>query len=134
MKASVIVPLYNKAPYIKRTLDSIATQTFADFEVIVVDDGSTDGGADVVAGYSDRRVRLLRQANAGPGSARNRGMDEATGEYLTFLDADDEWIPTFLETCVCLLEQHGPEVASVTSSYLIDPIGRSMEPLWRRRG
>ena len=79
MRVSVIIPLYNKAPYVGRALESVAAQTLADFEVIVVDDGSTDGGADVVARFGDPRVRLITQANAGPGSARNRGINEAQG-------------------------------------------------------
>ncbi|HEY9286336.1 MAG TPA: glycosyltransferase, partial [Pyrinomonadaceae bacterium] len=68
-RVSVIVPLYNKGAFVRRALDSIAAQTFADFEAIVVDDGSTDGGARVVAGYADARFRLVAQRNAGPGAA-----------------------------------------------------------------
>src|SRR5262249_7159571 len=88
LRVSIITPLYNKAPYIRRTLDSVAAQTFRDFELIVVDDGSTDGGERLVADYVDERVRLIRQPNAGPGAARNRGIAEARGELLAFLDAD----------------------------------------------
>ena len=128
---SVIIPLYNKAPFIARALASIAAQTFADFEVIVVDDGSTDGGAEIAA--RDERVSLIRQANAGPGAARNRGIAAARGQYLAFLDADDEWLPEFLARSVALLERHG-DAASVTSGYLEDPGARSTEALWRRRG
>src|SRR5260370_952192 len=111
MKVSIVIPLYNKAAYIKRALDSVRAQTFADYEVIVVDDGSTDGGGDLVTGYGDPRVRLIRQNNAGPGPARNRGIEDAAGPYLTFLDADDEWMPTFLEKSLGLLDQYGPDVA-----------------------
>lgn len=96
-KISVIIPLYNKAQHIARTLDSVFAQSFVDFEVIVVDDGSTDNGADIVRDYHDRRFRLIQQKNAGPGAARNRGIREARADYITFLDADDEWLPGFLE-------------------------------------
>src|SRR5947209_3795753 len=105
MRVSVIIPLYNKAPYVRRTLDSVRAQTFADYEVIVVDDGSTDGGAAVVEGFGDPRFRLIAQPNAGPGAARNRGLAEAGGEFVAFLDADDEWLPTFLERSLALLDR-----------------------------
>jgi hypothetical protein len=134
MKVSVIIPLYNKAPYVGRTLDSILAQTFRDFEVIVVDDGSTDAGAEVVACCPDPRVRLLRQDNAGPGAARNRGLAEARGTYVAFLDADDEWLPAYLEKSVALLEAHGPAAATVSSGYFLHPSGQATVALWRRRG
>ena len=95
---SVIVSLYNKEKYIARALDSVLKQTWRDLEVIVVDDGSTDGGPKVVGGFRDDRVRLIRQKNVGPGAARNRGVRESSAPYVAFLDADDEWLPVFLET------------------------------------
>jgi hypothetical protein len=134
MKVSILIPLYNKAPYIHRALASIFAQTLADFEVIVVDDGSTDGGAELVAGCPDARLRLVRQANAGPGAARNRALAEAGGDYVAFLDADDEWLPSFLAKSVGVLEQQGPAVAAVASGYILDPAASSTEKLWRRRG
>ena len=134
MKVSIIIPLYNKAPYVRRALDSIAAQTFADFEVIVVDDGSTDGGAATVADYSDARFRLIPQANAGPGAARNAGLAQARGEFIAFLDADDEWLPNYLQESVTLLESPGSEVASVTCGYIEHPSGKSTESMWRKRG
>ena len=134
MKVSVIIPLYNKAPYVRRALDSIAAQTFTGFEVIVVDDGSTDDGAAIVENYSDARFRLIRQPNAGPGAARNAGIAQARGEFIAFLDADDEWLPEFLYESVRLLESFWPEVASVTCGYIEHPWGASTEKLWRKRG
>jgi glycosyltransferase involved in cell wall biosynthesis len=133
MKVSVIVPLYNKAPTIQRTLDSVLGQTLADFELIVVDDGSTDGGVEIVERCGDPRVRLFRQANTGPGAARNRALREAKGEYAAFLDADDEWLPDFLKKGMALAEKC-PEAAAVASGYVLDPDGRSTESMWRRRG
>ncbi|HMF56232.1 MAG TPA: glycosyltransferase family A protein [Pyrinomonadaceae bacterium] len=133
MKVSVIIPLYNKAGYVLRALRSISAQTFTEFEVIVVDDGSTDDGARVVAEYEDARVRLVSQTNAGPGAARNRGAAEARGEFLAFLDADDEWLPEYLEESLKLLEAYGAEVAAVTSGYFEYPSGVSREQMWRER-
>jgi len=134
LKVSIIIPLYNKAPYVRRALDSIAAQTFADFEAIVVDDGSTDDSAAIVENYSDARFRLIRQSNAGPGAARNMGIAQARGEFIAFLDADDEWLPHYLYESVRLLESSSPEVASVTSGYIEHPSGKSTEDLWRKRG
>jgi glycosyltransferase involved in cell wall biosynthesis len=134
LKVSIIIPLYNKAPYVRRALDSIAAQTFADFEAIVVDDGSTDGGAAIVADYPDERFRLIPQANAGPGAARNAGLAQARGEFIAFLDADDEWLPNYLEESVSLLESLGSEVASVTCGYIEHPAGASTDSMWRKRG
>lgn len=115
-------------------MDSIGAQTFSDFEVIVVDDGSTDDGASVVARYPDSRVRLITQANAGPGAARNAGIAEARGDLIAFLDADDEWLPNYLDDGICALDELGAEVASVSSGYIEYPSGKSREELWRSRG
>jgi glycosyltransferase involved in cell wall biosynthesis len=134
LRVSIIIPLYNKAPYVRRALDSIAVQTLAGFEVIVVDDGSTDDGAAIVADYSDARFRMIRQANAGPGAARNAGLAQAQGEFIAFLDADDDWLPNYLQESVSQLESLGPEVASLTSGYIEYPAGTSTESMWRKRG
>jgi hypothetical protein len=134
LKVSVVIPLYNKAPYVRRSLDSIAAQTFSDFEVIVVDDGSTDDSASIVRNYDDKRFRLVTQANSGPGSARNTGIAHAQGELIAFLDADDEWLPAYLEESVRSLEGLGADVASISSGYVEYPSGQSRETMWRRRG
>jgi hypothetical protein len=134
LKVSIVIPLYNKAPYVERALESIRVQTFSDFEVIVVDDGSTDGGASIVEQYSDRRLRLIKQSNAGPGPARNAGIARGQGDFIAFLDADDEWLPTYLEEGVEALEKLGPDVAAISSGYLEYPTGHSTEKLWRKRG
>lgn len=133
MRVSVIIPLFNKALFIERALKSVTSQTFADFEVIVVDDGSTDGGVSIVESFADSRLRIIKQANDGPGAARNRGLREARGELVAFLDADDEWLPNFLVESVRLLDSHS-EAAAVTSGYFVWPRGRSSESLWRSRG
>ncbi len=98
MLISAVIPLYNKEKYIGRAVSSVLSQTFQDFELIVVNDGSTDGGAAIVHKYGDPRIRLVDQKNQGESGARNRGIAEARGELIAFLDADDEWLPDFLHT------------------------------------
>jgi glycosyltransferase involved in cell wall biosynthesis len=133
MRVSVVVPLYNKAPYVGRCLRSVSAQTYRDFETIVVDDGSTDGGDRMLDAISEPKLRVVRQANAGPGAARNRGVREARGEYVAFLDADDEWLPEYLATSIRALDQT-PNAAAVTSSYLEGPQSHGVHRLWQRRG
>ena len=94
---SVIVPLYNKRPYIRRAVESVLGQEFQDFELIVIDDGSTDSGADELSDITDSRYRSIRQANQGVGAARNSGLSAARGHWVAFLDADDMWLPIHLE-------------------------------------
>ena len=133
-RVSIVVPLYNKAPYVRRCLDSICRQTYSDFEVIVVNDGSTDDGPRIVAAYADQRIRLVTQPNAGPGAARNRGIAEAQGELVAFLDADDNWLPEYLTESVKALEAAGPDVAAVLSAYIERPRNFDIGILWRKQG
>lgn len=105
MLFSVIVPLYNKADFIQAALQSVFDQTQQAFELIVVDDGSTDDGPQRVAAIGDSRLRLLRQSNKGVSAARNRGVCEATGDHLAFLDADDYWTPGYLAAIVEMIGQ-----------------------------
>ena len=102
-RVSVIIPAYNAAATIAGTVDSVIAQTFQDFEIICVDDGSTDATLAIVRRYGDR-VRLIEQANAGPAAARNNGARHSSGEYLAFLDADDVWAPQFLERAISALD------------------------------
>ena len=95
---SVVIPLYNKEKQIAHTLQSVFNQTFQNFEVVIVDDGSTDGSVSEVEKFSDLRIRLIHQKNAGVSAARNRGIEEAKGDLIAFLDADDEWKPEYLAT------------------------------------
>lgn len=99
---SVVVTLYNKERYVQRALQSILAQTYPHFEIVVINDGSTDGSAGEVAALHDARIRLITQPNAGEGAARNRGIQESRGTLITMLDADDEWQPEFLQAVVDL--------------------------------
>jgi GT2 family glycosyltransferase len=130
---SVVVPLYNKAPVLLRTLRSIAAQTHTEFEVIVVNDGSTDKSESIARSFQDRRFRVISQQNAGPGAARNRGVAEAAGRIITFCDADDEWLPHHLETAVKAFTDQ-PNLAAFVQGYVDFPAGVSREELWRKRG
>lgn len=114
---SIIIPLFNKGSLIVRAIDSIFSQTFQDFEIIVVDDGSTDNGPDFVKQYKDPRLRFFQQSNSGPGAARNRGVKESSLLYLAFLDADDEWLPEFLQTSITNL-RNNPDCALSVVNHL----------------
>ena len=143
MKFSVIIPLYNKAPYIRKALESVLAQTYTDYELIIGDDGSTDGSAEIAEAFlqdpasrlspltssltSDSvpasrlsplafSLRLLKQPNQGVSAARNAGVAQAQGEYLAFLDADDWWEPTYLERMAQLIEDY-PDAGLYACNY-----------------
>jgi glycosyltransferase involved in cell wall biosynthesis len=103
-KVSVIVPCYNGAATIGRALASVFAQSFIDYEVVVVNDGSTDDTAAVLARYGDR-IRVITQPNRGLSAARNAGVRASAGEYIAFLDDDDEWMPAKLAQCVAVLDE-----------------------------
>ena len=103
---SVVIPLYNKEHQIAETLRSVLEQTFQDFEVVIVDDGSTDKSAEEALKIRDPRIRLVRQENAGVSSARNRGIEEARFDLIAFLDADDRWKPEYLQTQYDLFQKY----------------------------
>ena len=149
-KLSVIIPLYNKAPYVKKALESVFAQTFKDWELIVVDDGSTDGSACIVQQFIDERlkvkgeetsrtvtstynlspityklsVRLITQSNAGVSAARNSGVAASSGDYIAFLDADDWWEPTYLERMAQLIEDY-PEAGLYACNYVYYKPGKT---------
>lgn len=106
---SIIIPVYNTVPYLSACVESVLSQGYSDFELILIDDGSADGSADLCDAFAgrDARVRVIHQANAGVSSARNRGLDCAKGEYLWFCDSDDVVLPDALQTLYSCLEQCG---------------------------
>lgn len=95
---SVVIPLYNKEKQIANTLHSVLRQTFQNFEIVVVNDGSTDNSVQEVEKVNDIRIRIVHQNNAGVSAARNKGIEEARYDIIAFLDADDEWKAEYLET------------------------------------
>ena len=116
---SVVVSLYNKGELIARAIESVLAQGFQDFEIIVVDDCSTDEGPDRVREFHDPRIRLIRtERNSGPGLARDLGIKASASDLIAFLDADDEWKPRFLQSCVRFLETH-PDAGLVATGYEI---------------
>lgn len=115
---SIIIPLWNKEAYIERCLRSITAQTFQEYEIIVVDDGSTDRSAELVANFPDSRIVLIQQPNGGISVARNRGLAQARYPYVAFLDADDEWTPDHLETLYQLSLRY-PSCGLFGTSYYI---------------
>lgn len=119
---SIVIPLYNKRETIARALRSVLGQTVQDFEVVVVDDGSTDGSADIVLSFAEPRIRIITQPNSGVSAARNRGIREASSEMIAFLDADDEWLPNFLESILSLRSKF-PECGIYATSYFLQGVG-----------
>jgi glycosyltransferase involved in cell wall biosynthesis len=114
MIVAVVVPLFNKVDHVGRCLRSVLAQTYAELDVVVIDDGSSDGSEKVVASIGDRRVRLIQQANAGVSAARNRGVSASDCEWVFFIDADDEWAPNLVESLMALLKSH-PEAGVLAS-------------------
>jgi glycosyltransferase involved in cell wall biosynthesis len=110
MLCSVIIPLYNKAGFITFAIQSVLNQSHQDFEVIVVDDGSVDDSAALVRAIPDQRIKLVQQANKGVSCARNKGIELATGDIVCFLDADDWYLPMYLETIVSMAVGY-PEIS-----------------------
>jgi len=116
-KISIIIPTYNYAQYICEAIESVLNQTYKDFEIIVVDDGSTDNTKEVIKPYLNK-IKYIYQQNSGPSSARNRGIKEAKGEYIAFLDADDIWLPQKLELQIKFMEKE-KEVGLIFSDMIL---------------
>ena len=142
-KISIIVPLYNKAPYVRKALESIMSQTYKDFDLIIVDDGSTDNSLEVVNEYIRdvlcvmcdvcKNVRVIQQNNAGVAAARNNGVKASKGEYVCYLDADDWWEPTFLEEMEKLIKEY-PDAGIYASNYIYYKPGKTHVALSLPRG
>ena len=119
MRFSVVVPLYNKENCIRMTLESVKKQSFKDYEVIVVDDGSTDCSLEEARKIKSENITIIHQQNQGVSVARNTGILHAQGQYIAFLDADDEWEPDYLKTIDHLIEKY-PESDMYVTAYRVD--------------
>jgi len=124
-QVSVIIPTYNSAQYLKQAVDSVLAQTYRDFEILVVDDGSTDDTENLMKGYG-APVRYIRQSNGGVAKARNRGIEESRGEYVAFLDADDTWLPNKLARQMTALRE-SPQYHVSYSAFIL--VGPDLKPL-----
>lgn len=121
---SIIMPLYNKAPYVERSIMSVLQQSFRDWELIIVDDGSTDGGDEIVSSlFKDGRITFIKQANSGVSTARNNGVAHSIAPMICFLDADDWWEPSFLEELNGIIGRY-PQAGIYGTSYWIVKNGK----------
>ena len=118
LKFSVIIPLYNKELSVRSTIESVLNQTWPHFELIIVNDGSTDCSLEVLHTFTDPRIKIINQANQGVSSARNRGIQESQNEFIAFLDADDLWRPFALEELMYLILNY-PKDALFSANYTI---------------
>lgn len=126
VQISVVIPVYNRARFIGAAIDSILAQTVHDLELILVDDGSTDGSQQIIQAYTDPRLRLIQNPyNQGIAASRNRGIEAAEGRYLAFLDSDDRALATRLEKQIAFLEAHPDHAAVGSWIRWIDADGRS---------
>lgn len=119
-KCSIITPVYNGERFIARSIESVLAQTYPRWELVVINDGSTDSTARIVAGFTDPRITTIHQDNRGLAAARNAGIQAARGDYLAFLDADDLWAPQFMERCLQVLGERQDIVGVYTGNYFID--------------
>lgn len=124
-KVSVIIPTFNRAYCLHEAIDSVLVQTFQDFELIVVDDGSSDNTLEVVRGYGPK-IKCIYQENKGLSSARNRGIKEASGEFVAFLDSDDIWLPEKLNRQIDIFQKENIIGLVSTRAEVIDEQGNSL--------
>jgi glycosyltransferase involved in cell wall biosynthesis len=131
--ATIMMPAYNAERFIVEAIESVLAQTYPDWELLVVDDGSTDRTAELVSGFDDPRIRMIRQQNGGESVARNTALENTRGEFLAFLDSDDQYLPNHLEETVQYLLQHPDRDAVYTDGYHCDSQGNRLQTLSSRR-
>jgi glycosyltransferase involved in cell wall biosynthesis len=129
VKVSVIMPVYNGEKFLKIAIDSLLSQTFDSWELIIVDDGSTDTTASILASYVDHRINTFHQENGGEARARNTGLDQARGEYIAFLDADDVYLPNALADMTDFLDHHPQYDVIFSDGFLCDEHGTRLTRL-----
>lgn len=130
---SIMMPAYNAEQYIAHAIESVLEQRYSKWELIVVNDGSTDKTASIIAQFTDPRIKVFHQPNGGEAAARNTALKHMQGEYLAFLDADDLYLPHHLEVTICNLKAH-PDCSGVyTDGYHCDPKGTQLQTLSSRR-
>jgi glycosyltransferase involved in cell wall biosynthesis len=158
-KVSVIIPVYGVDKYIGTTLESVLAQTYKNFELLIIDDGSPDRSIKICQQFNDPRIKIIRQENRGPSGARNTGIRQSKGEYLAFIDGDDIWLPEKLEkqvnhletspdvgvsfSCTAFIDESGqrlgiyqlPKLKGITPPYLLcrNPISNGSNPVIRRQ-
>lgn len=125
---SVIIPAYNAENTILETIKSVRQQTFSDFEIIIINDGSTDRTLELLENIEDNRLKIFSYENGGLSVARNRGISQASGEYIAFLDADDLWTPDKLELQLKALQQHSEAGVAYSWTYYMNEQGTSSHP------
>ena len=125
---SVIIPVYNKQNFVYNTIQSVLSQTFSDFEIIIINDGSTDESEKEIMKFSDERINYIKQHNKGLSASRNKGIKIASSKYLTFLDSDDIWHPGYLEKIIYLINSFPSEKIFATNYYDIYPNGIKLLP------
>lgn len=130
---SVMMPAYNAEKYIQQALDSLLAQTYENWELILVNDGSTNSTMDIVARYADSRITIVNQPNGGEAAARNTALANMQGEFVAFLDADDVYLPEHLELTVAYLQAHPERGGVYVDGMHIDQDGRMLKPLSSRR-
>lgn len=130
---SVIMPVYNAELYVARAIESVLAQRYSRWQLIIVNDGSTDGSADVITRYHDPRIQVIHQQNGGESAARNTALDYVKGEFIAFLDADDEYLPHHLDVTVNYLQAHSEYDAVYTDGYYCDAHGVRLQWLSARR-
>lgn len=116
---SIVIPIFNKEKFIARTLQSVLSQTFGDYEILIVNDGSTDSSREIIMAFNDSRIRYFQQQNSGVSSARNFGIASAKSNYIAFLDADDFWYPDYLANVQLMISRH-PEQKIFSTAYEIE--------------
>jgi len=130
MLVSVVIPAYNSEKYIDKAINSVLNQTYQDFEIIIIDDGSVDNTRQIIENTNDSRIKYIYQENSGPAAARNNGIKNASGEYIAFLDSDDVWLPEKLEKQIKILKKES-DICLVFTAFVMQDEGKEKKEIYR---